>query len=561
MKHSHLKVREGRRSYETEIEGGGRLLDALANLDSARLDTPLRRQRTLRQVQAPAGLGRTLRAGRGGVPHPLRGRASARDPLACLARAAGDAEDRAPRARRRAIVVAGPDSGVVPDPLVRLVAVAPRAPRLEDQADDEVRLLDAVSRELALQGASDLAPRRVAFRALPVSRSIAAAPTAERRPSARSWPTGRSSASLPSPGRESPGRRRGLGDDDCRRLPRRSRHRGAPRLPLGAQRPASFGADVISRIEAARSREGLAALSGRVGSQIAAMAAALAGRRGGGRGGPRSPSPSRATRPCSTSSPASPRKRSPARLSSPPSSGAGRERRRAGPRRPSGLRRHPPAGGIGLRGGRYRRGDAVVGLQDAEGRSLFLDLGTNGEIVFGGRDGIVCCATAAGPAFEGAGIEKGTGGVAGAIDSVWIEDGSNPLRHDRRRACDGNLRVGARRRAGRFPRLRDRRRYREGGRRDEGGRCLRPSKAGGGRASRARRLPGPRARNLRSQADVRAAAPRKGGDRGRHRHAPQVVRRLSREVSTSTWRGASAASSTSAGAPHIGSSPALSRTA
>jgi uncharacterized 2Fe-2S/4Fe-4S cluster protein (DUF4445 family) len=66
----------------------------------------------------------------------------------------------------------------------------------------------------------------------------------------------------------------------------------------------------------------------------------------------------------------------------------------------------------------------AIGLHEAEGRSFFLDLGTNGEIAFGGKAGIICCATAAGPAFEGAGIEKGTGGVTGAIDSVWVEDGS-----------------------------------------------------------------------------------------------------------------------------------------
>ena len=51
-----------------------------------------------------------------------------------------------------------------------------------------------------------------------------------------------------------------------------------------------------------------------------------------------------------------------------------------------------------------------------------------------------CCATAAGPAFEGAGIRRARkGGVAGAIDSVWIGR-LYPLRHDRRRACDRNLR-------------------------------------------------------------------------------------------------------------------------
>jgi len=66
---------------------------------------------------------------------------------------------------------------------------------------------------------------------------------------------------------------------------------------------------------------------------------------------------------------------------------------------------------------------AAIKFHEAPGRSLYLDLGTNGEIALGGKGGILCCATAAGPAFEGAGIEKGTGGFEGAIDSVWIEDG------------------------------------------------------------------------------------------------------------------------------------------
>jgi uncharacterized 2Fe-2S/4Fe-4S cluster protein (DUF4445 family) len=69
-------------------------------------------------------------------------------------------------------------------------------------------------------------------------------------------------------------------------------------------------------------------------------------------------------------------------------------------------------------------GIAAIRLHEASGNSLYIDLGTNGEIAFGGRDGILCCATAAGPAFEGAGIEKGTGGFEGAIDSVWIEEDS-----------------------------------------------------------------------------------------------------------------------------------------
>jgi len=50
--------------------------------------------------------------------------------------------------------------------------------------------------------------------------------------------------------------------------------------------------------------------------------------------------------------------------------------------------------------------------------SLLIDIGTNGEIVLAHGDRLVACSTAAGPAFEGAQIACGVGGVAGAIDRV-----------------------------------------------------------------------------------------------------------------------------------------------
>jgi uncharacterized 2Fe-2S/4Fe-4S cluster protein (DUF4445 family) len=68
-------------------------------------------------------------------------------------------------------------------------------------------------------------------------------------------------------------------------------------------------------------------------------------------------------------------------------------------------------------------GIAAVGMDRSEGLALLLDLGTNGEMALGNRDRILTCATAAGPAFEGAGISCGTGGVPGAIDTVVVLDG------------------------------------------------------------------------------------------------------------------------------------------
>lgn len=54
---------------------------------------------------------------------------------------------------------------------------------------------------------------------------------------------------------------------------------------------------------------------------------------------------------------------------------------------------------------------------------LLVDLGTNGELAIKCKNRIVCTSTAAGPALEGACIECGTGGVRGAIDRVWEENG------------------------------------------------------------------------------------------------------------------------------------------
>lgn len=55
--------------------------------------------------------------------------------------------------------------------------------------------------------------------------------------------------------------------------------------------------------------------------------------------------------------------------------------------------------------------------------TLFIDMGTNGEIVIGDREKILCAATAAGPAFEGARISCGVGSITGAISFAGIRKG------------------------------------------------------------------------------------------------------------------------------------------
>ncbi len=64
-----------------------------------------------------------------------------------------------------------------------------------------------------------------------------------------------------------------------------------------------------------------------------------------------------------------------------------------------------------------------TGLDQRDELSLMIDIGTNGEIVLGNNKGLISCSTAAGPAFEGANIRNGVGGIAGAINTVRLEDG------------------------------------------------------------------------------------------------------------------------------------------
>ena len=62
-------------------------------------------------------------------------------------------------------------------------------------------------------------------------------------------------------------------------------------------------------------------------------------------------------------------------------------------------------------------------LYRKEELTLLVDIGTNGEMVLGNRHRMIACATAAGPALEGANIRFGMRAAGGAIDHVWLENG------------------------------------------------------------------------------------------------------------------------------------------
>ncbi len=74
----------------------------------------------------------------------------------------------------------------------------------------------------------------------------------------------------------------------------------------------------------------------------------------------------------------------------------------------------------------YVGGDIVAGvmgsgLYRAEELTLYVDIGTNAEIVIGNREWLVCAACSAGPAFEGGGITHGMRAADGAISDFDID--------------------------------------------------------------------------------------------------------------------------------------------
>ena len=84
-----------------------------------------------------------------------------------------------------------------------------------------------------------------------------------------------------------------------------------------------------------------------------------------------------------------------------------------------------------------------------------MDIGTNGELVIGNKDILICCSCATGPALEGARILFGMRAAQGAIERVSIDPvdyevdykvvGQIPwLSHStaRSNACQGHMRVG-----------------------------------------------------------------------------------------------------------------------
>lgn len=76
--------------------------------------------------------------------------------------------------------------------------------------------------------------------------------------------------------------------------------------------------------------------------------------------------------------------------------------------------------------GAYVGADIICAILSADlvhsGTQLLADIGTNGEMALIHDGKLLCCSTAAGPAFEGAGLSAGMPAVAGAIRAVRLEE-------------------------------------------------------------------------------------------------------------------------------------------
>ncbi len=74
-------------------------------------------------------------------------------------------------------------------------------------------------------------------------------------------------------------------------------------------------------------------------------------------------------------------------------------------------------------GGDIVSGVLACGIADQPQTKALIDVGTNGEIVIGNNDWMVCCSASAGPAFEGGGISCGMRATRGAIQRIEINNG------------------------------------------------------------------------------------------------------------------------------------------
>jgi len=339
--------------------------------------------------------------------------------LLCLVRVAPEIDDRGP-ARvelapkgRAAILTEGPRIEFALDPPSTRLSLDLNAPSLDDQVSDEIRLV----RALAAAGHA-----AVAELGLDVLRDLASAARGSRVSVVLSGDrvvavSDEAAAARPA---------YGLGVDigtttlACYLVDLDSGDVVATASALNEQRV--YGADVISRIAAASASSGaLEALRSRIVNQVTALGLGLLAKAGAGRGDLLSVAVAGNTTMMHLFAGVLP-----TAIAAAPFPAVF-----TAPRRVSasdlGLGFAASCGvwilpGVsGYVGADIVSGITALGMARRNTCELLLDIGTNGEIALGDSRAIWCCATAAGPAFEGGGIGMGMGGVSGAIDAVWTD--------------------------------------------------------------------------------------------------------------------------------------------
>jgi uncharacterized 2Fe-2S/4Fe-4S cluster protein (DUF4445 family) len=422
-----IRFIRGSRVDEVEVEPGSVLAESLSAAGLGTVEAPCGGRGICGKCRVRLAEGSLASAGPDEAALLSRAERDAGIRLACLARVESDASIELPEPGEASITTEGPRARFALDPPVRAVDIRLEAPELGSASDDETRLISAVALSLEAEAAvqAEAGTPRASYSA-PSSVSLGALPELARLgreggPARAVVADGRVVA-LRAAGRRGLGLAVDLGTTTvvCRLVDLGDGSSLGVRAALNAQR--AFGADVISRIAAA-SEGSLSRLQGLASSQIAVMARDLAI----GAGAESEDIVSIAVAGNTTM----------LHLLAGVDPGAIAR----APFAPAFLGpRIEDAAALGLAprpglpvlflpgisayvGADIVAGMAAIGLGDESARALFLDLGTNGEIACGGRGGIRCCAAAAGPAFEGAGIEMGMGGVPGAVDSAWLEGG------------------------------------------------------------------------------------------------------------------------------------------
>lgn len=78
-------------------------------------------------------------------------------------------------------------------------------------------------------------------------------------------------------------------------------------------------------------------------------------------------------------------------------------------------------------GGDITAGLLAAGINRRKELTLYVDLGTNGEVALGNEEWLTACACSAGPAFEGSGVRCGMRALPGSIDRVYLDGETGQL--------------------------------------------------------------------------------------------------------------------------------------